>query len=386
MKKMFLLLLTLLLVMCAASALADEIPPEIEKLFSVPAWEEYSFARVSTNPEEYAFFLCDEGAIIRGEPLGMVIMKKGERNVLCVLQKRSGQWRIVGRSHTALPEGDVIPQLHFDLQDDISLVYDFYPDDIVEIKLKYDGRNVRFSGMVIDMEGETWVEATIRSEGITYNDWDDMIFCGTKTVNGVYDASFEAFNYRDFPRTPAEADAVLTFAPVIPRNSGDPNALPTPQEPALRSGEKYDVFSAPGRSSYRPASGKAVMSTNDWVQVFGVEDGWALVQYDISSGQMRFGYVDASVLPKGVQVPELVWAEIPYQIIASTSLTDDPLNSCKVLLQLQPGEEVTVLATMGQWLYVETEISGKPARGFIPMQDATPVQPESGWDTLYPNG
>lgn len=386
MKKMILLLLTLLLALCAGCALADTIPPEIGKLFDVPAWEEYEFARVSTNPEKYAFFLCDEGVIIGGEPLGMVIMKKGERNVLCVLQKRNGQWRITGRSHTALPGGDSIPALHFDLQDDISLVYDFYPDDIVEIRLKYDGRNVRFGGMVIDMEGESWMEATIRSEGISYNDWDDVTFYGTKTVYGVYDASFEAFDYRDFPRTPAEADAVLTFAPDIPRNNGDPIAMPRPQEPALRSGEKYDVFSAPGRGSHRPAKGKAVMSTNDWVQVFGQEDGWVLVQYDISSGQMRFGYVDASVLPRGVQVPVLTWAEIPYEIIAATALTDDPLNSCKMLMQLQPGEEVTVLATMGEWLYVETTISGKPARGFIPMQDATPKQPEGGWDSLLPNG
>ncbi|MBQ2952610.1 MAG: hypothetical protein IJE07_03560 [Clostridia bacterium] len=384
--KKLLLLLTLLMTLCAASALADEIPAEIEKLFSVATWEDYTFARVSANPEEYAFFLCDEGVIIGGEPLGMVIMKKGDRNVLCVLQKRSGQWRITGRSHTALPEGDVIPQLHFDLQDDIDLIYGSTPvRGIHTISLKYNGRTVRFSGMVVG-EGLDTTEAIVLEEGIRYVFSHDLAYAGSQTVYGVFDASFEAFNYRDFPKSPAEADAVLTFAPDIPRNSGDPNALPSPQEPALRSGEKYDVFSAPGRDSYRPANGKAVMSTNDWVQVFGVEDGWVLVQYDISSGQMRFGYVDASVLPRGVQVPQLTWAEIPYEITAATCLTDDPLNSCKVLMQLQPGEQVTVLATMGQWLYVETTLSGKDVRGFIPMEAATPLEPEDGWDALYPNG
>ena len=387
MKKFFLLMTSLMLMLCAAAALADTVPPEIEKLFDVPAWEGYEVARSNTESDGYACFLCDVDVIVGDHPVGLVIMRKGDHNVLCLLQKRNGEWRITGRNHNAIPDGDVIPGVVFDLQDDITLIYGGRPvDGVHTISLKVEGRNVRFAGMVCDTEGGASTVAIIGDGVIEYVTYEDLAYEGTERVYGVYDASFEAFNYRYFPKTAAEADAILTNAPVIPRTPGDPIAMPRPQEPALRTGEKYDVFSAPGRTSYRPANGKAVMSTNDWVQVFGVEDGWALVQYDISSGQMRFGYVDASVLPRGVQAPELVWAEIPYEIIAATALTDDPLNSCKVLLQLQPGEEVTVLATMGQWLYVETTISGKPARGFIPMQDAVPVQPEGGWDTLFPNG
>ena len=55
-------------------------------------------------------------------------------------------------------------------------------------------------------------------------------------------------------------------------------------------------------------------------------------------------------------------------------------------MQLQPGDEVTCLATMGEWLYVETTLNGKTVRGFIPMEDASPLEPEQGWDALEPNG
>ena len=386
MKKFFLLMLTLMLTLCAACALADTVPEEIADLFDVKAWEGYEVARTNTEEEGYACFLCDEDAIIGGQPVGLVIVSKGDHNVLCLVQKRSGQWRITGRNHNAIPDGDIIPALYFDLQDDIDIVYGNNPlQGVVSISLKYDGRNVSFDGMVFE-DGVDSTEAIIREGSIRYNFFDDLAYTGYETVYGVYDASFEAFNYRYFPKSPAEADAILTTAPDIPRNTGDPIAMPRPQEPSLRTGEKYDVFSAPGRSSYRPANGKAVMSTNDWVQVFGQEDGWVLVQYDISSGQMRFGYVDASVLPRGVQVPVLAWAEIPYEIVSDTWLTDDPLNSCKTLMTLASGEQVTCLATMGDWLYVETTLSGKAVRGFIPVAAAAPVEPEQGWDVLNPNG
>ena len=55
-------------------------------------------------------------------------------------------------------------------------------------------------------------------------------------------------------------------------------------------------------------------------------------------------------------------------------------------MTLAPGEQVTCLATMGDWLYVETTLSGKAVRGFIPVAAAAPVEPEQGWDVLNPNG
>lgn len=385
MKKLVCMVMTLMLALSAACALA-EVPAEIMALLDVKAWEDYHVPTTTLDPERHACFLADTGVVVDTNPVGVMIAKKGDNNVLCLLQKRSGQWRITGRNHNAIPDGDNIPYIDFDLHDDIDLFYDEVPAaGIRSIGLAYDGKTVRVDEVVF--AGGYWDRAAITGSGITYSAYDETgNLVARKTVYGVYNASFEAFNYRYFPKTPEEADALLTVAPVIPKNQGDPNALKSPVELNLRTGEKYDVFSAPGRSSYRPANGKAVMSTNDWVQIFGEEDGWVLVQYDISSGEMRFGYVDASVLPRNANIRQLSWASIPYTTVVRTALTDDPLNSCKQLMQLPEGEQVTCLATMGSWLYVETELNGRAVRGFIPVVDAAPTEPDQGWDTLYPNG
>jgi hypothetical protein len=137
----------------------------------------------------------------------------------------------------------------------------------------------------------------------------------------------------------------------------------------LRANEKYDVFAAPGRSSYRAANGKAELSTNDWVQIFGEEDGWLLVQYDISRDQMRFGYIAASALPRNTEVQSLRWYDLPEQTVkTNTYVTDDPLASRSTICWLNAGDKVKVLSDFGSWYYVEvTPGTGKTLRGFIPQ-------------------
>ena len=112
------------------------------------------------------------------------------------------------------------------------------------------------------------------------------------------------------------------------------------------------------------------MSTNDWVQIFGEENGWLLVQYDIGSDRMRFGYIDASALPRNTEVQSLRWYDLPEQtIIAETVVTDDPLVSNHVIHTLAPGEKVKVLSEFGSWFYIETEGSyGRTLRGFVPQR------------------
>ena len=192
-----------------------------------------------------------------------------------------------------------------------------------------------------------------------YIDWEHNRM---KYAYGTYDNRFAAFNIYAFPKTYEEACEVLTNPPVTPTD------FYTPQSFTLRPREKYDVFAAPGRDSYRAANGKAVMSTNDWVQIFGEEDGWVLVQYDISRDQMRFGYVDASVLPRNAEVPQLIWYDLPEQtLLNNTYVTDDPLASRSIICWLNAGDTVKVLSDFGSWYYVEvTPGTGKTLRGFIP--------------------
>ncbi len=193
-------------------------------------------------------------------------------------------------------------------------------------------------------------------DGIDYN-------IGTaKYAYGTFDNRFAAFSIHDFPRTLEEACAELTNPPVTPSD------FYTPVIVTLRASEKYDVYSAPGRTSYRAANGKAVMSTNDWVQIYGEEDGWLLVQYDISRDQMRFGYIAASALPRNTSVQHLTWYDLPNQTVKySVDITDDPLVSGNTIHTLDAGDEVQVLSTFGDWYYIETaNRSGKILRGFVP--------------------
>ena len=111
------------------------------------------------------------------------------------------------------------------------------------------------------------------------------------------------------------------------------------------------------------------MSTNDWVQIFGEEDGWVLVQYDISRDQMRFGYVDASVLPRDAEVQTLHWYDLPEQTIRTNiNVTDDPLVSRNVIGYLSAGDTVKVLSEFGNWYYIEmVNTQGETLRGFVPQ-------------------
>jgi hypothetical protein len=196
-----------------------------------------------------------------------------------------------------------------------------------------------------------------------------MIFDDDARTNvyGVYDNRFAAFSWHSFPASVSEARAKLSNPPDTPSDFYSPKRI------TLRAGEQYDVFSAPGRSSHRPANGKAVMSANDWVQIFGEENGWLLVQYDLSADQMRFGYIAASALPKGKQVESLKWYDLPPQtLLCAVSVTDDPLASNTSLCRLSAGEHVKVLSAFGNWYYIETmDSTGRTLRGFVPAHSIT---------------
>lgn len=366
MKKLLLALLTTLLVLTAASALADTLPDEIAELFDVPAWEDY---HVMTN------HLGNKCWVYSDEmDAGMVVMTNDSLNVVCIVEPdKKGNMRITQRNYKMV------------VGDEVSLVdwcYGTTPYELATpwgehlmFEIQGNGYNIafgKFDGVwrvktVINYATETL--SYVFNEKIGYvdakYDEENLDFHTNKMqyVYGTYDNRFASFNIYDFPQTIEEARAKLTNPPVTPTDFYDPQTI------TLRTNEKYDVFAAPGRDSYRAANGKAVMSTNDWVQVFGEENGWLLVQYDISSDRMRFGYIDASALPKNADVPELIWFTLPEQTInVNTFVTDDPLMSCVSICQLNAGDKVRVLASFDNWYYIEmTNDYGQLLRGFVPM-------------------
>ncbi len=182
--------------------------------------------------------------------------------------------------------------------------------------------------------------------------------------------------------TVAAAREHLTNPPTIPDSPWSwtyPYGFPQPSQYAkLAAGKQYAVHSAPSDTSFRAANGKALLSTNDWVQVFFEEDGYLLVQYAISRHQYRIGYIKADAVSNLSEVAEIgSWANYPAQVLRTSALTDDPLNSCGAVMTLTVGQQVTYLGQLGlEWAFVETTTAqGKQIRGFVELSNLNVTLP-----------
>lgn len=135
----------------------------------------------------------------------------------------------------------------------------------------------------------------------------------------------------------------------------------------LPEGHKCAVYSGPGEEFFRPSNGKAVVSTNDWVQVFGNDFGWVMIRYALSEGRTRIGYINEADLPEAFFIPYTLPYQFEYgRAVAkkNVKMTDDPFLSETAMLSFAAGTEFITLHRMEEWWYVET-IHGEQARGFI---------------------
>ncbi len=363
MKKMLSFLLAMLMLLGTVPAMADGLyepmPAEIAALFEVPAWEEYEVMNWLWSEEQNA---------------AVVVMTNDDLHIVCIVEPdKKGNMRITQRNYTMVvgDGGAFLVEGFGDTAQEIDLPwghkwgFEVHTGNYCITFAKFDG----VWRVKVVLNGKDDVISFVYDDRIGYREGEDMEeyidweHNKMKYAYGTYDNRFAAFNIYAFPKTYEEASEALTNPPVTPSD------FYTPLSFTLRPREKYDVFAAPGRDSYRAANGKAVMSTNDWVQIFGEEDGWVLVQYDISRDQMRFGYVDASVLPKDTEVQTLHWYDLPEQTVkVNISVTDDPLVSRNIIAYLNAGDTVKVLSEFGSWYYIEmTNAQGELLRGFIPQ-------------------
>ena len=155
----------------------------------------------------------------------------------------------------------------------------------------------------------------------------------------------------------------------------------------LEPGSKYAVYTGPGPGYYRGGGGRALVGTDERMLLYGVDNGWALIQYAVSKDRLRFGYIPLATLPgmyqKGGRLkPVNLSAQAEAAVVKNdTFITDDPYISREVLMPLAAGREnVLYLGTLdGAWAYVQAENDqGIPLRGFAPLMDVTvpdrPVQ------------
>ena len=144
-------------------------------------------------------------------------------------------------------------------------------------------------------------------------------------------------------------------------------------------GEKYSVYSGPGDHYVRGANGKAAVSTNGNVYVYGWDSGWLLILYRLDSGGGRIGYIDGSKMTDTVNVPIVAFSHETTNVLYACSVTDDPVVGDTPLAKLDAGAEVTFLCWMqndSAWAYVEANTSAGTVRGCIPA-DAVDIPSDS---------
>jgi len=125
------------------------------------------------------------------------------------------------------------------------------------------------------------------------------------------------------------------------------------QKLMAKKNQRYAVYSAPDEEAYRAANGKASVSTNGEIFVFGKTVDWLLIQYAIDAKRTRIGYIKAPDLAANADIPELDFTEQKMMVVDSAYLTDNLFDSSDILTMLPAGETVIQLGTLGEKAYVE---------------------------------
>ena len=378
MKKMrFLLLLVLLLVPAMAFAGADikdeTLPGSLREYFSADSFNGYTIgenaSRIFDNTGKGDFYF--------------VAATSEKQNVLYVfkLSADGNNWDLVLKTSNAIPQGKGFFQMNAYYQGAVRFEgrsgYNIPLGAVVDI------------GWVVPDNEEIWsrtISLVLRNDGhwyvfhvgtpgqnypLAYIYNNKVIYCDDNcvpkdSVSGIIENDLRYFSLSAFPKTPDKARETLSIPPEIPEGELEAESI------KFTGGKKYSVYSGPGENYLRSGNGKAAVSTNDWIQVFGKENGWILIQYDISSDHMRFGYIKEKALPKKTDVKDLNFRNTAKDAVTATvaALTDDPLYSQTKLLDIPEGTPVRWLSSMGDWAYIEYEGKDK-VRGFVSVSSLT---------------
>ena len=360
---------TLLFVtVCAGTAFADdntytdtpptEVKQHLAKNYPTYLMDDYISVN-GTSKGDYGFALLSskDNRILVGYHSDGKEMQYWFRNADAVPQGEGYAFFQRHSADTYISQGNTNTTYGNDLGFDVIRI-DKENEEYWSQSVSYHWRNSIFQLYAFMDRDDGYEMAYVTDSGVSYYNFTTTKSLGR--VSGTVQRDVRYVSFSALPKTRMQAKNKLTVAPDIPKGELTAKSI------KFSGGKRYEVYSAPSSSSLRGGNGKAAVSTNDWIQVFGTEDGYILIQYAIDKDQMRFGYINESALPKNTSVNVLLWRDTAVYLTQSTTLTDDPLNSKNALLTLQKGSKVILLGTMGNWAYVETT-SGTWARGFVPQ-------------------
>jgi len=390
MKRFCLILLTFSLMLTALPAYAAgadiraDLPEDIRTFFSSSTFNGYTIHEEAVEVFENTI----------GGSFAFAIATKGSQHTLYGFEWKSGKWQYWLKNSGVLPNTTktcILANCKGQMDIDTEQVYQ---NDSLQIILLSDTEDYYVHSQIFSVnEYGQWHMKSIFShllaEKTITNAWvekDRIIYyqedlSRNTTVWGVVETNLRYCSIAAFPATVKAAREVLTTPPSVP---GSSQLSPTLIN--FTGGQKYPVYSGPDAAYERAAGGKASVSTNDWIQVFGEENGYILIQYDITSDQMRFGYIDEKALPKNADIAPLSFDDDEAIVTQNTFLTDDPLKGQGYIRSLSAGQQgVTWLATMGNWVYVEVSGSGKAVRGFVPAHTVTRIPGRKTYTAAYSN-
>ena len=152
----------------------------------------------------------------------------------------------------------------------------------------------------------------------------------------------------------------------------------------LKQDRVVPVFAAPSEDAWRGANGRAAVSLAEpftLLSSFGNE-GWWLIEYETGGGARRIGYIPQQAYDRAVPCG---WWLIPLTLPLreDAAMTDDPHGARREIARFAAGESLTVLGYYdGLWAYVQTEIDGKTARGFLQLRALTTPEEEPLADVM----
>ena len=249
--------------------------------------------------------------------------------------------------------------------------------------LKYSDMDLHFFPLVGNLR-QTYTlqngrigELTLQPGGVN-SESTGWLTCsdGSKTVNwaagdeGCPDLT--ELNLRLFPRTMDELGAIMELKSIVGPQCEILGLGDGEEVPGDAGAATVPVYSAPSESSVRFAKGKASVNLRGPVKLYGLsrDEGWVLIEYEVSDRTSRFGYVKRSDLPRSMaQTQTMIFSSIdmPVTITKDTYLTDDPNVSQYHQMTLKSGDGVRLLGLQGAfYAYIETTLDGKTVRGFVP--------------------
>lgn len=393
---MTLLLALMMILLLLPAALADgaafegtALPAEIKAYFSASNFNNYTIG-------------ADAALLMENTAAGnyfFAVTQYNGHNVLHGFKQKNGKYEHFLRTDKALPQGEGTFVLFNDSMS--GWVSTVAASDAIAIAYRRSGDTNNLVEFIEPQKSGQWNLRYLYTQGLGFDFReadvfsDKIVFWGNPEVNtqslgtvkGTVQTDIRYFSFSAFPKSVKEAKNKLSTPPAISAAS-----QLQAKNVKFTGGQKYAVYSGPGESFERGANGKAAVSTNDWIQVFGQAGDWILIQYAVSSDHMRFGYIPASALPKNVTVGNLDanLGDLPAIISVNTFLTDDPIKSQSVLRTLAAGQTVTWLATMDQWVYIQLEDeNGHPfCRGFVPASaiQLGGVSQDMGYSGYFANG